>query len=348
MRRLNYISSFSKALSNDEIDKIANKSVENNKRDGITGVLFCFNDIFYQILEGDEDKVSECYDRILKDSRHTNIFCLEIEENIRERRYEGWHMKTVRLEEANDPMIIPIRSMLNSLAKTHSMLKLYTPFEVLDGIQKGQDPSKLEPYNTEKVIIFSDIVSSTLLHEKLSPRQMNEILTRFYNIAIPTISNNGGTVSKLTGDGLMAYFDINSIDIAINSALLIQKALGKLRKKNKDNILSLLYAGIGISSGKIRMGNIGSEKMKEYTLLGDSVNRAARLEGLTRNSGYNIILDDTIYNKISDKKLIVKHLGKFTPQGKTIAFNIYTIDEIHVCFNKVYDEIKSRVDTFVK
>jgi len=348
MIRLNYISSFSTALSNDEIIRIANKSVENNKRDGITGVLFCFNGIFYQILEGDEDKVSECYNRILKDSRHTNIFCLEIEENIKERIYEGWHMNTVRLEDADDPMIIPIRSVLNSLAKTHSILQLYTPFEILDGIQKGQDPSKLEPYDTEKVIIFSDIVSSTLLHEKLSAQQMNEILTKFYNIAIPAIQSNGGTVSKLTGDGFMAYFDINNIDLAIKSALLIQKDLDKLRNNNEDSILSLLYAGIGLSSGKIRMGNIGSDKMKEYTLLGDTVNTAARLEGLTRNSGYNIIFDDTVYNKVSDKMLKVKHLGKYTPIGKTIEFNIYTIDEIFVYFNKTADKIKSRVGLFIK
>jgi len=348
MIRLNYISSFSRALSNDEIIRIANKSVENNKRDGITGVLFCFNDIFYQILEGEEDKVSECYDRILKDSRHTGIFCLEIEENIKERRYEEWHMKTVRLEDADDPMIIPIRTMLNSLAKTHSILQLYTPFEILDGIQKGQDPSKQEPYDTEKVIIFSDIVSSTLLHEKLSPQQMNKILSEFYNIAITIISNNGGTVSKLTGDGFMAYFDINKIDLAIKSALLIQKDLDKLRNNNENSILSLLYAGIGISSGKIRMGNIGSDKMKEFTLLGDPVNTAARLEGLTRNSGYNIIFDDTVYNKVYDKMLKVKHLGKYTPEGKTIEFKIYTIDEVFVCFKKIGNEIKSRVDLFIK
>ncbi|HNA79297.1 MAG TPA: BLUF domain-containing protein, partial [Turneriella sp.] len=100
MKRLTYISSFSRPMSNKEIDEIGERSVKNNTRDGLTGVLFCFNNIFYQILEGPEDALNRCYARILKDSRHTDIFCLEVE-NITTRQYGDWAMKTVRLDESN-------------------------------------------------------------------------------------------------------------------------------------------------------------------------------------------------------------------------------------------------------
>jgi adenylate cyclase len=62
-----------------EVEEIGARSVKNNTRDGLTGVLFCFNNIFYQILEGPEDALNRCYARILKDNRHKDIFCLEVE-----------------------------------------------------------------------------------------------------------------------------------------------------------------------------------------------------------------------------------------------------------------------------
>ncbi|HNE24498.1 MAG TPA: BLUF domain-containing protein, partial [Leptospiraceae bacterium] len=70
MKRLTYISNFSQPLARNEIERIGEVSVRNNARDGLTGALFCFHDVFYQVIEGEEQAIERCYSRILKDSRH--------------------------------------------------------------------------------------------------------------------------------------------------------------------------------------------------------------------------------------------------------------------------------------
>jgi hypothetical protein len=211
-------------MSNKEIDEIGERSVKNNTRDGLTGVLFCFNNISYQILEGPDDALNRCYARILKDSRHKDIFCLEVE-NITTRQYGDWAMKTVRLDESNDSLIKPIRTMLNSLAGTHYVLERYSPREVINGLQAGKNPLAWTLKNNERTILFSDIFSSTTLAESLPSDQFERILQVYYDVVNRSIVENGGTISKLTGDGLMAYFSRGREGDALNAAIEICRRL---------------------------------------------------------------------------------------------------------------------------
>lgn len=343
MKRLTYISSFSRPLGKDEIDQIAAKSIENNSRDGLTGVLFCFNNIFYQILEGDEQMLDKCYARILSDNRHNNIFCLEIEKDIKERYYADWAMKTVRLEESNDSLIMPVRTMLNSLAKTHYILERYSPQIILNGIQQGENPLEWEPFNAERIVLFSDIMASTTLTESNSVEAMSLLLRTYYEICNRVITQSGGVISKLTGDGIMAYFTWDEADKAIEAAATILKELQAVRKAHSPNdIRNLLYAGIGLAGGKVREGNIGSELKKDYTLLGDAVNTAARLEAVTRKVRYALVFDTSIVHRLN-KAYNLKKLGKYQPKGKTEMLDLFTLDEPYIKMVSSHGSLKDRI-----
>lgn len=342
MKRLTYISTFARPLSNKEIEEIGERSVRNNTRDGLTGVLFCFNGIFYQILEGPEDALNRCYTRILKDSRHKDIFCLEVE-NITNRQFGDWAMKTVRLDESEDSLIRPIRSMLNSLARTHYVLERYSPREVLRGLQNGENPLDWRLKDNERAILFADIFSSTTLAENLPPADFERLLGIFYDIANRSVVENGGTISKLTGDGLMAYYPRGREAEALNTALEICRRLDDVRSSaNETDPAHWLYAGIGLCTGIVREGNIGSDFKLDYTLIGDAVNSAARLQSLTRKVDYLVVFDDSLLKKIESPSALRK-LGLYQPKGKTENLYVYSVDYPYTRRKISVTELKSTI-----
>lgn len=309
-----------------EVEEIGERSVKNNTRDGLTGVLFCFNNIFYQILEGPEDALNRCYSRILKDSRHKDIFCLEVENNITVRQFGDWAMKTVRLDESNDSLIRPIRTMLNSLARTHYVLERYSPYEVLSGLQRGEDPLAWVLKSSDKTILFSDIFSSTTYAETLSSTEFERVLGVYYDITNRSIIENGGTISKLTGDGLMAYFKASQTSQALDAAIEICRRLEDVRASAPaSDPVHYLYAGVGLCSGLVREGNVGSAAKYDYTLLGDSVNSAARLEGVTRKVDSLVVFDESLLKHV-DKPTALKKLGLYQAKGKNENMSVYTVD----------------------
>lgn len=327
MKRLTYISAFAGPLSRSEIENIGQKSVQNNQRDGLTGALFCFRDLFYQILEGEENEIDRCYARILADPRHKDIFCLNVEAGIKERQYGDWAMKTVVLDDSQEDLLRPLRNMMDSLARTHMILEKYAPEQIIQNIQRGLNPLDIKSFHTERVVLFADIMASTTLTESLRADIMVEMLGAFYEIGNRAIKNAGGTISKLTGDGLMAHFTPDRARPALLASLEIQRGLAAYRARHSSSDpRSFLFAGIGISAGAVLEGSIGSEERKDYTLLGDPVNSAARLESVTRKTGWSIVFDSRFRDLVGTGENM-KRLGQYQPKGKKETLEIFTATE---------------------
>jgi len=346
LKRLTYISRFGRELTAAEIDEIAQTSIANNQRDGLTGMLFCFRQVFYQILEGDEDKLDRCYARILGDARHKDIFCLGIEENISERLYPEWSMKTVNLDLDTGSTIDPVKRILDALLRNHQILKAYTPTPVLDAIQAGRDPRALTVHPEGKIILFSDLFSSTTLTETFPPAEVNRLLDIYYGATIDSILSMGGTVSKLTGDGLMAYFPDSLADKALEAVLLALARLTEERTMaSSTDILRFLFAGFGITAGKVLVGNIGTISRLDYTLLGDAVNSAARLEGLTRRviggKQYAVVFDQNFQEKL--KAFPSRKLGRVLVKGKSQPIDLYAPDRPEVILPELASQLKEKI-----
>ena len=150
MKRLTYISKFARSLTKKEIDSIGNISQTNNSREGITGVLLCCSGIFFQILEGEEDRIDTLYKRILEDDRHNQILCLKSELNVLHRRFPDWSMEVIVLDENNDILLQPIKILLQTLADSQTILASYTQSGVLQAIANGINPLTLVPRYTDK------------------------------------------------------------------------------------------------------------------------------------------------------------------------------------------------------
>lgn len=326
MKRIIYISKITYPLSNKEIESIGNISSRNNKQVNITGTLVFFEKMFFQIIEGDDKEVDRLYEKIGNDPRHCDILRLKTEDDINERLFPNWYMKTINLDNNVDDLLRPIKILLQTVIETHSILERFTQPSVLKILNKGLNPLTIKPVKVEKVILFADIISYTAISEKMTLEETLLILNTYFEICSRIILNKGGEVNKFMGDGLMAYFDIGQADNAMHACLEILQELSSLRQNSiKNSPLKLVNSVFGLAQGEVIEGNMGSNFKTDYTIIGDAVNEAARLEKLTREVKRSLVLSDSLKHSAKESWSFIS-LGKYNLKGKKNMSEVYSID----------------------
>lgn len=337
MKRITYISRISQPLSMEEIETIGVLSGQNNIQANITGLLVYFEKLFFQIIEGDDDEVDQLFMKIGQDPRHNDILKLKTEYGITERLFPTWFMKTINLDGNVDELMRPIKILLQTVAESHSIVERYTQPTILKILNEGINPLSVKPVPVERIILFSDIVSYSAISEKMPMEATILILNTYFEICSRIILKKGGEVNKFLGDGLMAYFDIGQADNAINTCLEIMEELRNLRRNSMDNSpLRVLNSGFGLAQGMVIEGNMGSKYKTDYTIVGDAVNIAARLEGLTREVKRSLVLSEALKRSTNEPWTFVS-LGKYNLKGMQNISEVYSID--HELVNEFRDDI---------
>lgn len=156
-----------------------------------------------------------------------------------------------------------------------------------------------------------------------------EFLSELFTDIMDLVYGNGGSVNKIMGDGILATFGCPTTtgDDAfqcVKTALQIREYLNTFNDVRPDYLDNNIKCGIGIVSGKVFAGNIGSVRRMEYTVLGDAVNTASRLETLTKEVQHDILIDENTYHKIKDRinfsKILIDHV-----KGKKDAIEIFKL-----------------------
>ena len=326
MKRIIYISKITYPLSNKEIESIGNISSRNNKQVNITGTLVFFEKMFFQIIEGDDKEVDRLYEKIGNDPRHCDILRLKTEDDINERLFPNWYMKTINLDNNVDDLLRPIKILLQTVIETHSILERFTQPSVLKILNKGLNPLTIKPVKVEKVILFADIISYTAISEKMTLEGTLLILNTYFEICSRIILNKGGEVNKFMGDGLMAYFDIGQADNAMHACLEILQELSSLRQNSIENSpLKLVNSVFGLAQGEVIEGNMGSNFKTDYTIIGDAVNEAARLEKLTREVNRSLVLSESLKHSTKESWSFIS-LGRYNLKGKKNISEVYSIN----------------------
>jgi len=182
----------------------------------------------------------------------------------------------------------------------------YVSPQVMDEILKGSIKPGIYGERKHICILFSDIRSFTTISEKMQPEDVIRFLNKYLGAMTEAIQGHGGTIDKFMGDGIMAFFgapkasDTPAMD-AFNAAKDKLKKLQELNQEFSENkSMPLLKIGIGLHFGDAVVGNIGSEQRNEYTAIGDVVNTASRLEGLTKQAGYPIVVSDVVAEALKE------------------------------------------------
>jgi adenylate cyclase len=178
-------------------------------------------------------------------------------------------------------------------------------------------------------VLFSDLRGFTTITEKGDPellvKQLNEYFTRMVDI----VFRNGGTIDKFVGDMVMALFgapvdDVNHADAAVAAAVEMVRELGELNQRWAAEGRVQLDIGIGVNSGDMIAGNIGSSAIMSYTVIGDNVNLGARLESLNKEYRSRIIISDATRSRLK-KAYELRPLGGVVVKGKTRPVDIFEV-----------------------
>jgi len=207
------------------------------------------------------------------------------------------------------------------------IFKHYVSEEVVEELLKYPGEIPLGGNRVEVTVLFADIRGFTALSEKRDPRQVVSILNSYFAMMANIILKNKGTLDKYIGDGILAFFGApitreEHAELAVNSAIEMISMLDVL---NKELMLDIpLRIGIGIHSGVAVVGNIGSERKMEYTIIGDTVNTASRVEDITKELQANILITEETFSRL-------KILDNITPEkeitlrGKTQPIKLYRV-----------------------
>ncbi|MCB1317247.1 MAG: adenylate/guanylate cyclase domain-containing protein, partial [Leptospiraceae bacterium] len=179
------------------------------------------------------------------------------------------------------------------------------------------------------VVLFSDIRSFSTFSEGKDPEAIVGQLNEYFDRMVECVVNEGGTVDKFIGDAIMVVFGgllelERPCDNALRAALNMRAQLNQLNAEWRTRGLPVFEAGIGLHFGEVLEGTIGSKDRKEFTVIGDTVNTAARLEGVTKEYQRSIVLSDSVYAGLSsDLQARCESLGETRVKGKQTAVRIY-------------------------
>jgi adenylate cyclase len=181
----------------------------------------------------------------------------------------------------------------------------------------------------EMTILFSDIRGFTTMSEGLQPKELIRIMNNYFSAMTEEILRHDGIIDKYIGDAIMAFWgapldDPNHATKALEAALAMVERLKKINLDFKAQGDPEINIGIGLYTGLAVVGNVGSNLKVNYTVLGDTVNTASRLEGQTKEYGVKIILGESTKNRAQGNYQF-KSLGSTKVKGKEIPINIYTV-----------------------
>jgi len=212
-----------------------------------------------------------------------------------------------------------------------STLCRYMTREVAERVLADRDKIKLGGDRQTVTVLFSDIRSFTSIAERSTAEEVVGMLNEYFTRMMEPVFRYEGMLDKFMGDAMMAVFGApvareGDAERAVLAALEMRRILARYNRHRLSRGQEPLQTGIGITKGEAITGNIGSEQRMDYTVIGDTVNVASRLEGLTKTYEYKILINDQVYEDIKDKIPCVD-LGFAQVRGKGEGVHIYGVEE---------------------
>jgi adenylate cyclase len=208
-------------------------------------------------------------------------------------------------------------------------LTKYLSPQLVETIMQDFSWESLRAEKRTLTVLFSDIRGFTSISEKLAPEAVVRTLNEHLNMMVSIIFKHGGTLDKFVGDCVMAFWGAplpqpNHAERAARAALEMIEGLEKLNQKWQSEGRPILKIGVGINTGEMLFGNIGSEQRMDFTVIGDSVNLGSRLESSTKELQASIVISDATYQWIRDQAE-VRPLGEISVKGKEHKIVVYEL-----------------------
>ncbi|MCA9594652.1 MAG: adenylate/guanylate cyclase domain-containing protein [Myxococcales bacterium] len=217
------------------------------------------------------------------------------------------------------------RTTLEIFARTR-LLRRYVPEQLVSEMVDGD--SQLDDRERVVTVLASDLRGFTAMSERLSPKEIVRQLNDYHRAMLDVVHGHGGMLDKFIGDGMLVVFGLRDDDpapgarAAVGCARDMLLALAELNATRRAAGLAPLRAGIGVHTGPVAAGSIGAADRMEFTVIGDTVNTAARLEGLTKEAGESVLVSSSTAEHLDGG---VEELAAMSVRGKQDALRVFAL-----------------------
>lgn len=216
-------------------------------------------------------------------------------------------------------------------SKRATLARYFSP-SVVQELTSANGSSVIATNRKYAVILFSDIRKFTSLSEDMDTEELAKFLAEYRSLMLASVFKHGGTLDKFVGDAVMAVFGVPSsrgnefeIEQSVLCAIDMHKKLEVFNKDRQSNGLIPIEIGIGLHAGIVFSGNVESSGQMEYTVLGDAVNVASRLESMTKEYKSKIIISEELETKLPND-IKRNSIGEVTVRGRVKPLEIYSVD----------------------
>lgn len=315
-------------LNNNEVHLI----ITDQRMPGMTGVQFLertladFPDTIRMILTGFSDT-----DAIIDVINHARIFRYitkpwdeqELRMTIENAR------QVYKLQKSNKRLLSELQMKVEEQERTLKLFMRYVPEAVVEKALSNTTTSIFEGEMKDITVLFCDIRGFTLMSEELEPREVVTFLNDYYAMMTEAVKKHNGTVNQFVGDEVFACFGApiasqHNERNAVLCAIEMMEIRKVLDERYKTHIGGEFTIGIGVNSGTVVAGNMGSEDKISYSVTGDTVNTGKRIETLTREAPNSILISEQVYQFVEDL-VEVKSWGPIEVRGRKGKVQVYEV-----------------------
>ena len=199
----------------------------------------------------------------------------------------------------------------------------YIPPELVEELSRNPEAMAIGSENKQLTVLFTDVRGFTTISESLSPEELSQLMNEYLTPMTEIIFRHRGTIDKYMGDAIMAFWGAPLADDehALHAALAMLEELRHMQQRFQAKGWPAIKVGIGLNTGAMSVGNMGSEFRRAYTVMGDAVNLGSRLEGLTKNYGVEMIVNETTAAAVPEFEY--RELDRVRVKGKDRPVTIY-------------------------
>ena len=239
-------------------------------------------------------------------------------------------LEMYKLRQDNLSLLNNLQLKVEEQAQTLKLFSRYVPEAIVEkSLQTSEEAGLLEGDHRHVAVLFCDIRGFTSLSEQLRPRDVVRFLNDYYAVMTEKVEAYEGNIGQYTGDEVFATFGAlrnlaNPEQQAVSCAIDMINALKKLNAMYQDKIESPIRVGIGINSGEVIAGNLGTHARLVYTVTGDTVNTGKRIEQLTKEHPNGILISETVYNRL-DNSIACEPRDPVVVKGKAEPLKLYLV-----------------------
>ncbi|WP_141734410.1 adenylate/guanylate cyclase domain-containing protein [Oligoflexus tunisiensis] len=206
----------------------------------------------------------------------------------------------------------------------------YLSPEVINQMLEHPEKMQLGGVRRDLTVLFSDVRGFTTISESLSPEKLCELMNEYFTPMTSLILRSGGVLDKYIGDAIMAFWGApvalpQHADCAAQVALDMLRALDQVRQTFKEKQFPPIDIGIGLNTGPMSVGNMGSTERFTYTVMGDAVNLGSRLEGLTKEYGVQILISEFTQKQLTPGRFFTRDLDHIRVKGKLEPVHVFEL-----------------------